>query len=72
MFGLEKLGALLGTFGAPSLVTRALAPLGFAALNDALGVHAALACMAAVGFATFAAYVGTTRGLRVHTRAAQR
>jgi MFS family permease len=63
MFGLRNVGAVLGNFSAPSLVTRALAPLCFALTTGALGMRSALACLSAVGLATLAAYVATTRNV---------
>jgi MFS family permease len=57
MFGTHEIGALLGTFGAPSLVARALAPLGFALLASWAGTFAALSAMASVGLAALGAYV---------------
>ena len=61
MFGLANVGALHGNFSAPSLVTRALAPFGFAMVMTAVGTQAAVAGTAAVGLASLAAYVVATR-----------
>jgi hypothetical protein len=62
MFGLRDVGAVLGRFSAPSLVTRALSPLGFAVATGALGTRGALLGLAAVSMAALAAYVTAVRG----------
>lgn len=64
LFGFEKIGVLLGTFSAPSLVTRALAPLLFAAAMSAVGVVAALNATVLVGGVSLAAFVLATRNAR--------
>ncbi len=64
LFGLDKLGALLGGFSAPSLVTRAIAPLAYAAIVDDIGYRPALVGLTAVGIATLASYAWTTRTVR--------
>jgi MFS family permease len=64
LFGFEKIGTLLGTFSAPSLVTRALAPLLFAAAMSAGGVAVALNAALCVGGASLGAYVIATRKRR--------
>jgi MFS family permease len=56
LFGFEKIGTLLGTFSAPSLVMRALAPLLFAATMSAAGPVNALGALAVAACATFIAY----------------
>jgi len=61
LFGLDRIGAMLGSFGAPSLVTRAFAPLGFALVSAAAGTTAALGSLAAVGLVSLAAYLAATR-----------
>jgi MFS family permease len=61
LFGFEKIGTLLGTFSAPSLVTRAIAPLVFAAAMSAGGVAVALNAALCVGGASLSAYVIATR-----------
>ncbi|HMI91936.1 MAG TPA: MFS transporter, partial [Polyangiales bacterium] len=60
MFGTREIGALLGTFGAPSLFARALAPLGYAMLASSAGTFGALSAMAMVALAALAAYVFAT------------
>jgi MFS family permease len=64
LFGFERIGALLGTFSAPSLVTRALAPLLFAAAMSAVGVAVALNAAVLVGGVSLAAFVLATRKAR--------
>jgi MFS family permease len=64
MFGTAEIGALLGTFGAPSLVARALAPLGFALLASSTGTFGALVALASVGLAALGAYLLATRPAR--------
>jgi MFS family permease len=71
IFGLENVGVVLGNFSAPSLVTRALAPLGFAVATGALGTRGALVCMAAVGVATLVAYVAAMRSPSTRAEAAR-
>jgi hypothetical protein len=71
MFGLRSVGAVLGNFSAPSLVTRALAPLGFAVTKGALGTRGALVCMTAIGVTTLAAYVAAIRKPAEQAHAAQ-
>jgi MFS family permease len=61
MFGLKNVGAVLGSFNAASLVTRALAPLGFALTTGSFGTRGALMGIALVGVATLAAYIAAIR-----------
>lgn len=61
LFGFEGIGALLGTFSAPSLVARALAPLCFAAALTQGGVLVALLAAAAIGVASLFAYLYAVR-----------
>jgi MFS family permease len=70
MFGLHNVGTVLGNFSAPSLVTRALAPLGFAVATAALGTHGALVCMTTIGVTMLAAYVAAIRKPAEHAHAA--
>jgi hypothetical protein len=65
LLGFARVGAVLGSFSAPSLAARALAPLGFAALASAAGGEIALSAVAAVALASLGAFVLATRG-RVH------
>lgn len=58
LFGLSEVGALLGTFSAPSLVTRAIAPLAFAVVTSERDLWSALVCLAAVGTLALGVYVG--------------
>jgi len=69
MLGFANVGAVLGGFSAPSLVTRALAPFGFALLMTEAGTQEALAGLVVVSLAACAAYAATTRSeaSRVHT-----
>jgi hypothetical protein len=60
MFGTGDIGALLGTFGAPSLLARALAPLGFALLATSAGTFGALSALACVALAALTAYALAT------------
>lgn len=61
LFGFENVGTLLGTFGAPSLVTRAFAPLLFAAAMGAGGVSTALLAVTSVGFVSLGAFLFAVR-----------
>ena len=61
LFGASNVGALLGSFSAPSLVTRALAPLGFALAVSATGMAGAVASLAGVGVLSLGAYAAGTR-----------
>lgn len=61
VFGLTNVGVVLGTFSAPSLVTRAFAPLAFAFVVSAAGAISALASLVAIGLASLIAYVVATR-----------
>lgn len=56
IFGLARVGAVLGSFSAPSLVTRAFAPLGFALVAGAIGSTAAVGGLVAVALASLFAY----------------
>jgi hypothetical protein len=56
MFGLTNVGVLLGSFSAPSLVTRAVAPFAFAVASRAIGTTSAIMALAAVAFASLGAY----------------
>ena len=53
-------GAVLGGFSAPSLVTRALAPFGFALLMSNAGTSGALAGLMVVSLGSCAAYAAAT------------
>jgi MFS family permease len=66
LFGFEKIGIRLGTFSAPSLVTRAIAPLLFAAAMSAGGVAIALDAALCVGGASLGAYIIATRNRSEH------
>ncbi len=70
MFGFANVGAVLGGFSAPLLVTRALAPLGFALLMSEVGTQEAIASLVLVSLASCTAYVATTRAElpRAHAR----
>jgi len=57
LFGLVRVGAVLGTFSAPSLVTRAFAPLGFALVAGAAGTTGAVGGLVVVGIASLVAYL---------------
>jgi MFS family permease len=72
MAGLHHVGALLGTFSAPSLVARALAPLGFAMATGALGTRGALLCLAAVAALTLLTHVSAMRAPVRRAEAARR
>ena len=61
LFGLVRVGAVLGSFSAPSLVTRAFAPLGFALVAGAAGTTGAVGSLVAVGLVSLAAYVVAIR-----------
>jgi predicted MFS family arabinose efflux permease len=61
LLGFANVGAVLGGFSAPSLVTRALAPFGFALLMSDVGTQEALASLVAVSLASCVAYGATTR-----------
>ena len=61
LFGLTRIGTVLGSFSAPSLITRAFAPLGFALVAGSAGTLDAVACLVAVSLASLAAYVTGTR-----------
>jgi predicted MFS family arabinose efflux permease len=61
MFGFANVGAVLGGFSAPSLVTRALAPFGFALLMSDTGTSGAVAGLMVVSLASCAAYAAATR-----------
>ncbi|HEX6244336.1 MAG TPA: MFS transporter [Polyangiales bacterium] len=60
MFGLANVGAVLGSFSAPSLVTRAFAPFGFAVAMGSLGSELAVSALVAVSLAACAAYAAAT------------
>jgi predicted MFS family arabinose efflux permease len=66
LFGLENIGTLLGDFAAPSLVTRAVAPLAYATVVSQAGYQGALLGLVLIGLATLASYAFTTRAVRVH------
>ena len=61
LLGFENVGAMLGTFSAPSLLTRAAAPFGFAFLTSSFGVTGTLAVLVLVGGAALGAYIFATR-----------
>jgi MFS family permease len=61
MFGFANLGAVLGSFSAPSLLTRALAPFCFAVAAGAMGTREAVMGLVGVSLGSCAAYVATTR-----------
>lgn len=61
LLGFEEVGALLGRFSAPSLLSRAVAPFGFALLTNRVGLSGALVAMSLVGMGSFGAYVQATR-----------
>jgi Major Facilitator Superfamily len=65
LFGLVRVGAVLGSFSAPSLVTRAFAPLGFALVAGAAGTTGAVGGLVAVGLVSLAAYVVAIRAAAV-------
>jgi hypothetical protein len=52
---------VLGGFSAPSLVTRALAPFGFALALDSIGAAGAITALIAVSLVSCAAYVAATQ-----------
>lgn len=56
LFGFEKVGTLLGTFSAPSLVSRALAPFFFAMTMSGAGLSVALIALAAIASLSFILY----------------
>jgi predicted MFS family arabinose efflux permease len=60
MFGLDNVGAVLGSFSAPALITRAFAPFAFAVALGTLGAEGAVMGLVAVSLASSAAYVATT------------
>jgi hypothetical protein len=70
MFGLAKVGAVLGSFSAPSLVTRAVAPFGFALAMGSLGAEGAVIGLVAVSIASCAAYAATAYTARPRSAAA--
>jgi len=57
LIGFDNVGALLGTFSAPSLLTRAAAPFGFAFLTSRLGFTDALIALSIVGAGSLGAYL---------------
>jgi MFS family permease len=71
MFGFVNLGAVLGGFSAPSLVTRALAPFGFALLMGGEDADGAVAALAVISLAACVAYVATTREESARDRVAK-
>jgi MFS family permease len=60
MFGFTNVGAVLGSFSAPSLITRACAPFVFAVAMGALGAEGAVMGLAVVSLGSCAAYAATT------------
>ncbi len=62
MFGMRNVGAVLGSFSAPSQITRALAPLAFALLSEQKGVQYGVLATLGVAVASLAAYLAGTRG----------
>lgn len=65
LFGIANVGAVLGSFGAPSLVMRAFAPLCFALVVAAAGTRGALGSLVAVACASLLAYVLAARSCGV-------
>jgi len=61
LLGFANVGAVLGSFGAPSQVARALAPLGFALLASATSPAGALIAMIAVALSSLAAFMMASR-----------
>jgi len=60
MFGFANVGAVLGSFGASSVIARALAPFAFAVTSERAGTEAALLGLVAVSVAACAAYAAAT------------
>jgi predicted MFS family arabinose efflux permease len=63
LFGIQRVGAMLGSFARPSLLARALAPAAFSALAAIVGSLAALAATAGVAMAALAAFGASVRGI---------
>jgi MFS family permease len=61
LLGFDNVGARLGAFSAPSLLTRAAAPLGFAFLTSRLGLTHALLTLSLIGIGAFGAYFHATK-----------
>lgn len=57
LLGFKNVGAVLGTFSAPSLLTRAAAPFGFAFLTSRLGLTHGLIALSLIGAGSFCAYI---------------
>jgi hypothetical protein len=61
LLGFDNVGALLGAFSAPSLLTRAAAPFGFAFLTNRLGLTNGLIALSLIGAGSLGAYVHATQ-----------
>jgi len=61
LLGFENVGAVLGTFSAPSLVARALAPVGFALMSTHVGTQSALVALVAISVGSLAMYLVAAR-----------
>ena len=57
LLGFERVGATLGGFSAPSLLSRAAAPFGFALLTDTTGIRGALMIVFVIALCSFGALV---------------
>jgi hypothetical protein len=61
LLGFANVGSVLGSFGAPSQVARALAPLGFALLASASTTQGALAGTVAIALLSLGSFMLATK-----------
>jgi len=61
LLGFDGVGATIGTFSAPSLLSRAAAPVGFVLLADMTGIRGTLTIMLLIAMCSFGALVHAAR-----------